>query len=55
MNADTAGSGPGEPGPEDEWKIPAWREDEAEDQAEAALEPVHAGHDSLLRRLTHRG
>jgi hypothetical protein len=55
MNADTAGSGPGEPGPEDEWKIPAWRDDEAEDKAGAVPEPVHAGHDSLLHRLTHRG
>jgi len=55
MNADTAGSGLGEPGPGDEWAIPAWREDETEDQAEAIPEPVPAGHEGFLHRLTHRG
>jgi hypothetical protein len=54
-NADTAGLGPGAPGPGDDWAIPAWREDETEDKLEAAPEPVHAGHEGFLHRLTHRG
>jgi hypothetical protein len=49
-------SGPGEPGPEDEWKIPEWPEDEAKPAEEATPEPAHAAHGSgLLHRLTHRG
>ena len=48
--------GPGEPGPEDEWKIPAWPEDEVKPAEEAAPEPQPAAHGSgLLHRLTHRG
>ena len=54
MNVDASGSVPGEPGPEDEWVIPTGREDATEDKREAAPEPVRAGHDSLLHRLTRR-
>jgi len=56
VNSMTAGTGPGEPGPEDEWKIPAWPADETEPAGEATPEPVHAAHGSgLLHRLSHRG
>jgi hypothetical protein len=48
--------GPGEPGPEDEWKIPAWPEDETKPTDEATPAAVPAAHGSgLLHRLTHRG
>ena len=48
--------GPGEPGPGDEWKIPAWPEDEVKRAEEATPEPEPAAHGSgLLHRLTHRG
>jgi hypothetical protein len=48
--------GTGEPGPEDEWKIPAWPEDETRPAEEAAPEAAHEEHGSgLLHRLTHRG
>lgn len=48
--------GPGEPGPDDEWKIPAWPEDETRPAVEAAPEaaPEQRG-SGLLHRLTHRG
>jgi len=50
------GTGPGEPGPEDEWKIPAWPDDEVKPAEEAASEPAHAARGSgLLHRLTRRG
>ena len=53
MNVDASASGLGEPGPEDEWVIPA-PGDETEDKGKAVSEPVRTGHDSLLHRLTHR-
>ncbi len=56
------GTGPGKPGPEDEWVIPVWPDDEtgvvAEPGAPGAAEPetAPAAHGSgLLHRLTHRG
>ncbi|MGD0121924.1 MAG: hypothetical protein ABSC46_05110 [Candidatus Limnocylindrales bacterium] len=56
VNSMSAGTGPGEPGPEDEWKIPGRPEDEVEPVGVATPEPAHAGHGSgLLHRLTHRG
>jgi hypothetical protein len=60
MNSLTVG--PGEPGPEDEWKMPL--ETEADDTKAATSEPEPAAipepepvarPDSLLHRLTHRG
>ena len=46
-------AGTGEPGPEDEWKIPV---DETGSAEAATPEPEHAAHGSgLLHRLTHRG
>jgi hypothetical protein len=44
--------GPGEPGPEDEWKIPVGPIDEIVAQDEAIPEPAHEG---LLHRLVHKG
>jgi hypothetical protein len=56
------GMGPGKPGPEDEWVVPIWPDDEAHDGSTAGApagaepEPVPAAHGSgLLHRLTHRG
>ena len=47
--------GTGEPGPEDEWKMPALPEDEVKPAEEAAPQPGPAEHgSSLLHRLTHR-
>jgi hypothetical protein len=43
--------GPGEPGPEDEWKMPLGPLDEIVAEDEAVLEPAHEG---LLHRLTHK-
>jgi hypothetical protein len=52
MNSLTVG--PGEPGPEDEWKVPL--ETEAEGTTAATPEPEPVAHsESLLHRLTHRG
>jgi hypothetical protein len=54
-------SGPGKPGPEDEWKMPALPDDEPEVAnepevaKEIAPEPAHTTPGSgLLYRLTHR-
>jgi hypothetical protein len=45
--------GPGEPGPEDEWKMPPGA---LEAQDETVLESEAAVHGAgLLHRLTHRG
>jgi hypothetical protein len=44
--------GPGEPGPEDEWRLPMGPIDEVVAEAEAVPVPVHEG---LLHRLTHKG
>ena len=43
--------GPGEPGPEDEWKMPLGPVDEIVAEDEAVPEPAHEG---LLHRLTHK-
>ena len=52
----TENLGPDKAGPEDEWKIPAWPDDEVKPAEEAAPEPAHAAHGSgLLHRLTRRG
>jgi hypothetical protein len=49
-------SGPGEPGPEDEWKMPALPDDGAEVPKEPTPEPEHTTPGSgFLHRLTHRG
>jgi hypothetical protein len=56
VNSSTEGTGPGEPGPEDEWKIPAWPDDDVKPSGKAAPKPEHAAHGSgVLHRLTHRG
>jgi hypothetical protein len=39
VNSMSAGTGPGEPGPEDEWKIPAWPEDAVEPAGVATAGP----------------
>jgi hypothetical protein len=44
--------GPGEPGPEDDWRLPMGPIDEVVADAEAVPVPVHEG---LLHRLTHKG
>jgi hypothetical protein len=48
-------SGAGEPGPEDEWKIPSPAEGEPGVPEATAPEPAPASHAGLLHRLTHRG
>ena len=54
MNSLTVG--PGQPGPEDEWKIPLGPIDELTRKDDAVPEPVPVAHGaSLLHRLTHRG
>ena len=50
MNALSVGLG--EPGPEDEWKMPLGPTDEIVAEEEAISEPVHEG---LLHRLTNKG
>ncbi len=54
VNAESLG--PGKPGLEDEWKIPAGPEADAEIPGEPTPEPALAGpRPGLLHRLTHRG
>jgi hypothetical protein len=56
VNSETEGTGRGEPGPEDEWTIPALPDEQAPVTKEAAPEPAHTTPGSgLLHRLTHRG
>jgi hypothetical protein len=56
------GTGPGKPGPEDDWVIPVWPDGEIDNDAKAGVpgaaepETAPAAHGSgLLHRLTHRG
>jgi hypothetical protein len=56
MPTNTLHVGPGDPGPEDEWKIPAQPDDEAAGKLDAAPEPATPAHGvGFLHRLTHRG
>jgi hypothetical protein len=47
--------GPGEPGPGDEWKMPAGPTDEMVTEEDRTAEPANSSRVSLLRRLTRKG
>ena len=55
-NLSDAMLGPGEPGPEDDWKVPMGPIDQTEGQDDAVPGPMNSGREiGLVDRLTHRG